>query len=94
MEREAASAMYAKLHEDAPYHDGSFRSWAKERSQSHPYHFGDGVTFGVAAEDIAPHDKFTTEVDASPVAPVRGGDEADHAGDDADDGEDAGHAAG
>lgn len=60
--------MYADLHKDAPYHNGTFGSWVKERSASHPYHFSDGVTFGVAGEDLAPHDKFTTDEYASPVA--------------------------
>lgn len=69
MEREAADAMYAALHEDVPFHDGTFTSWAKDRSHKHPYRFSEGVTIGVASTDLAPHDLFTTEKNASPVPP-------------------------
>ena len=82
MEREAASAAYADLHKDAPYHDGSFKSWAKERSRSHPYHYGDGVTFGVADHDLWPGDRFTTDQYASPSGVVSP--DLDPLGDDAD----------
>lgn len=67
MEREAAAASYAKLHEKEPYHNGSFTSWSKDRGPSHPYHFNEGVSIGVADENLTPWDKFTTEVNASPV---------------------------
>ncbi len=66
-EAAAAEAMYSRLHEDAPFHDGTYADWAKVRSASHPYHFSDGVHIGVADRDIAPHDQFTTDVNASPV---------------------------
>ena len=69
MEREAADALYARLHEKQPYHDGTFTSWAEHRSASHPYHFHDGVKIGVAESDLTPHDMFTTEQNASPVPP-------------------------
>jgi hypothetical protein len=67
MEREAAAALYGALHDEAPFHDGSFTKWAKERGASHPYHYLDGVKFGVAKTDLAPHDKFTRFPGASPV---------------------------
>lgn len=70
MEREAASAFYGALHEDAPFHDGTFQSWAKERSRSHPYKYDEGVSIGVAKRDLAPHDLFTTKPDASPTVSV------------------------
>lgn len=69
MERDAAQALYADLHEKAPYHDGTFTDWEAKRSSSHPYHFNDGVSFGVAEADPSPWDLFTTRVDASPVQP-------------------------
>lgn len=69
MEREAAQAAYDALHKDMEWHDGSFQSWAKERSASHPYHFRYGVKIGVAAADLTPYDAFTTEIDASPIPP-------------------------
>lgn len=67
MEREAAAARYAKLHEKAPYHDGSFTSWAADRGPSHPYHFNDGVSIGIADHNVTPWDNFTTKAEASPV---------------------------
>lgn len=70
MEREAALAAYNDLHEDAQWHDGTFRSWTKKRDAEHPYRFDFGVKIGVAETDLAPWDKFTTERDASPVKPA------------------------
>ena len=75
MEQRAADAAYAKLHEKEPYHNGSFTSWSKDRGPDHPYHFNDGVSIGVSGYDIAPHDKFTTERDASPEPPEGGDDQ-------------------
>lgn len=72
MEREAAVGMYAALHEEAPFHDGSFQNWAKKRSAEHPYHFTDGVKVVVTDRDLAPWDTFTTDVNASPVRPEAG----------------------
>lgn len=66
MEAEAARAAYEALHEAAPYHDGTFTSWAKERSESHPYRYSAGVSINVATVDYSPDDPFTTERDASP----------------------------
>lgn len=68
MEKASAEFRYARLHEDAPYHDGTFTSWAKEQSTSHPLHYSAGVTIWVAQVDIAPHDEFTTDAQASPIA--------------------------
>lgn len=68
MEREAAAEAYTSLHdEDAAYHDGTFTNWAKKRSAEYPYAAMAGVSIGVAKVDLAPHDEFTTQVDASPV---------------------------
>jgi predicted amidophosphoribosyltransferase len=69
MEREAAQAAYEAKHEKAPWHDGTFESWAGEQSPEHPYHFRHGVTVGVADRNVAPWDKFTTKAKASPIAP-------------------------
>lgn len=71
MEREAAVDAYAALHgEDAAYHDGTFTSWAKVRSDGHPYSAMAGVSIGVAKRDLAPWDLFTTKRDASPAQSV------------------------
>lgn len=67
MEREAAVEAYQDLHKDRPYHDGTFQSWSADRSRSHPYSAGAGVSFGVADRDLTPWDKFTTDEHASPV---------------------------
>lgn len=70
MEREAAVAAYAALHEDEPYHDGTFTSWAKERGRSHPYHYSEGVKIVVTDANLAPDDKFTTDPNARPTPPT------------------------
>ncbi|MDF9716032.1 hypothetical protein [Nocardioides sp. ChNu-99] len=59
-EREATEALYAQLHKDAPYHDGTEESWAKDRSPDHPFHYSDGVTIWIADEDVNPDDRFLT----------------------------------
>lgn len=71
MEREAAQAAYEALHEKQPWHDGTFTSWAKERSASHPYRYDAGVSIGATETDLTPWDLFTTKADASPVQPPR-----------------------
>lgn len=70
MELKAAEAAYGALHENLGYHDGTFTSWAKDRGDEHPYAANSGVAIGVAKRDVAPHDKFTTERDASPLRSV------------------------
>lgn len=69
MEQAGARARYERLHKEAPYHDGSFSSWAKERTNSHPYGMFDGVTIWVADRDLTPDDKF--------LSPHRQGDAGD-----------------
>lgn len=62
MEKAAADARYAELHEKRAYHDGTFprdlSDWAEKRSAETPYHYLDGVTISVAPVDLAPHDHF------------------------------------
>lgn len=83
MEREAAEAAYTALHEAAGFHDGTFTSWVKDRSDSHPYAAASGVAISVAKRDVAPHDEFTTDRDASPlVAEESPGDEDEADGSD------------
>lgn len=67
MELEAASSTYDDLHKDAPYHDGTFQSWSKERGEAFPYRYTEGVKLGVADHDLAPWDTFTTDMNASPL---------------------------
>lgn len=75
-------AAYEAVHKDAPWHDGTFKSWAKERSAQYPFHFNHGVSISVADRDLTPWDEFTTKEDASPV-PIEG-----DPGDDPDDDQD------
>jgi hypothetical protein len=70
MEREAAVARYGALHEDRPFHDGTFTKWSEERSSRYPYHSGDGVTIYATGKDAAPWDEFTSVESASPVQSV------------------------
>lgn len=58
-----ANRRYDDLHKDAPYHDGSFGLWAKERTPDQPFHYKDGVTIWVAATDFTPHDHFLGGID-------------------------------
>lgn len=60
MERDAANARWTRLHEDRPWHDGTFRSWAEKPSVNHPYHRDHGVTIGVHETDLRPDDRFLT----------------------------------
>lgn len=69
MQLKGAARLYSMLHEDAPYHDGTFKSWAKEASPSHPFHAADGVTIWTAPWDIRPWDEFLTNKNASPTRP-------------------------
>jgi hypothetical protein len=61
MEGAAANARYDAIHEDKPFHNGDFTSWAKERSPRHPYHARDGVSIWVHDEDLSPDDDFLTD---------------------------------
>lgn len=49
-----ANWMYDQRHEEQPFHDGTFKSWAGNRSSSHPYHFRDGVSIWVSKFDLTP----------------------------------------
>lgn len=58
MVERAANADYDRLHDEKPFHDGTFSRWAKDRSTTHPFHFRDGVTITVSDEDWTPDDDF------------------------------------
>jgi hypothetical protein len=58
MQQADVEARYAALHEAAPYHDGTFTSWATDRSVEHPFHYRDGVRLWLADEDYTPDDDF------------------------------------
>lgn len=52
METQAAQARFERLHKDAPWHDGTFESWAEKPSRTHPYHHSHGTTIWVADTDL------------------------------------------
>lgn len=54
----AAQGLYEERHKKAPFHDGSFDRWAKERSREFPFHYADGVSFYLAETDENPGDNF------------------------------------
>lgn len=54
----AARRKYDDLHQDRPFHDGTFTSWAKEADRDHPFRYDDGVTVWVSSEDLTPDDDF------------------------------------
>lgn len=63
MDEAAANWRYEQLHKDEPFHDGTFKSWARDRSTSHPYHYRDGVRVWVAPLDLSPDDDFLRRAD-------------------------------
>ena len=57
-----ANRQYDEMHGKRPYHDGSFpdsaSEWSEHYSLARPFHFRDGVTISVSAEDLTPDDDF------------------------------------
>lgn len=62
-----ANAEYERLHAEAPFHDGTFREWAKEPSEFTPYRFNDGVTIWVSDQNLTPEDPFLTAPGDEPM---------------------------
>lgn len=62
MEQAALDWRYGQLHEDAPFHDGTFpedpADWSATRTTATPYHYLDGVSLWVSQHDLTPEDKF------------------------------------
>lgn len=50
--------MYANLHEEKPYHDGTETVWSARPTLLTPFHFQDGVRFYLAETDENPDDDF------------------------------------
>jgi hypothetical protein len=61
METAAAEAMFARLHEKRPWHDGTFTDWAAEPSADHPYHYSYGTRIWVTGTDLGLGGNFTTQ---------------------------------
>lgn len=72
METQAALARFERLHADAPWHDGTFESWAENPSLSHPYHFSHGVTVWVADTDLGLGGDFLTSTGRSSLENLDG----------------------
>lgn len=68
MELAAADAMYKQIHEDRPFHDGTFNGWSEKRTAFAPYHFEDGVHLYVAEFDVNPDDDFLKAPDVFPTS--------------------------
>ena len=66
MQLAGAQALYAGVHEERPYHDGTFTDWSKERTSRHPFRYDDGVSIILAAEDLFADDDFLTNERAAP----------------------------
>lgn len=62
----AAKRLFDQLHEEAPFHDGSFKRWAKKASPTTPFHYLDGTVVFLAPAEGNPGDLFTTVRDAAP----------------------------
>lgn len=60
MANAAANRRYDEVHQDLPFHDGTFTKWAKESSLATPYHYREGVNVWVADVDWTPDDDFLT----------------------------------
>lgn len=58
MELAAAQRKWHELHKEDVFHDGTRTSWAKERSDSHAYHYDDGVRLWVSEVDYQPDETW------------------------------------
>lgn len=63
MQEAAAQRRYREIHQDRPYHDGTFTNWTAEPTTGTPYHYLDGVEIYVAEVDINPGDEFLKKPD-------------------------------
>lgn len=61
MHEQAAQARFQRLHEDRPWHDGTFSSWQEKPDADHPYHFTHGTTVWVADVDHGHGGDFLTD---------------------------------
>lgn len=61
MELEAATRKWHELHKEDVFHDGTRRSWRTERSDSHPYHYNDGVRLWASEVDYDPEGTWLSQ---------------------------------
>ncbi len=53
-----AKRRWEELHEEKPYHDGTFSVWSEKATERTPFHFQDGVTVWLSQHDLTPDDNF------------------------------------
>ena len=59
-ERAAAAALWAQMHAERPYHDGTESLFSEKRTRATPYRYDEGVTLFVSEVDLNPDDQFLT----------------------------------
>lgn len=64
MQLRGAERIYGLLHEDMPFHDGTFTRWAAKPSRAFPFHYLDGVTIWLSPADTDPDDDFLGAIPA------------------------------
>lgn len=67
-ETQAAQAKFDQLHKKRPWHDGTMRRWAEERSDGFPYHYQHGTTIWVAETDLGLGGDFLSGAPSEPDA--------------------------
>lgn len=68
MQALGAQRLYDLLHEEEPYHDGSFERWSKTPSYEYPFRYDDGVSIWASDTDLTPEDDFLEQGIDSAVA--------------------------
>ena len=58
MQLKAAERLYGLKHEDRPFHDGTFKNWAKDPSPEFPFRYDDGVTIWLSPTEVNEEDEF------------------------------------
>lgn len=61
MQLAAAQELYADLHEEMPFHDGTRERWAKKRSRMFPFHYRDGTSFWMSPVELDPDNDFLSD---------------------------------
>lgn len=62
-----AERLFSMLHEEKPFHDGSFTVFMEKASEMTPFHVGDGLSFYMSERDDDPDDEFLTDKFAKPT---------------------------
>lgn len=66
MQLEGAKGLYAELHRERPFHDGSFQRWSENRTPDFPFRFDDGTTVWLSPVDLEPGNDFLGRASGSP----------------------------